>query len=57
MTLDQRLVNKGKSEPRDGLAQHGKVHVGLAQHYANDLADSGWSAADTVSLAANVVSL
>ena len=57
MTLDQRLVNKGKSEPRDGLAQQGKVHVGLAQQYATDLADSGWSATDTTSLAANVVNL
>lgn len=57
MTLDQRLVNKGKGEPRDGLAQQGKVHVGLAKQYATDLADSGWSATDTVALAANVVSL
>jgi hypothetical protein len=57
LTLDQRLVNKGKSEPRDGLAQQGKVHVGLAQQHATELADSGWSAADTVSLAASVVSL
>ena len=57
MVQDNRLVTKGKGEPRDGLAQQGKVHVGLAKQYAAELEDSGWSSADTESLAANVVSL
>lgn len=57
MALDDRLVAKGRSEPRGGLAQQGKVHVGLATHYAAKLADAGWSAADTTSLEANVVTL
>jgi hypothetical protein len=57
MALDNRLVTKGKGEPRDGLAQQGKVHIGLAKQYAAALDDSGWSATDTESLAANVVSL
>jgi hypothetical protein len=57
MALDDRLVAKGRSEPRGGLAQQGKVHVGLATHYATKLADAGWSAADTASLEANVATL
>ncbi len=54
MTLDSRLVNKGKSEPRDGLAQQGKVHIELAKQYASALDDNGWSGADTDELVANV---
>ena len=57
MALDSRLVDKGKREPRDGLAQQGKVHVGLAKQYATALDDSGWSATDTEALAANVVKI
>ena len=57
MTLDDRLVAKGRTEPRAGLAQQGKVHVGLATQYAVKLAHAGWSAADTVSLEANVATL
>lgn len=57
MTLDNRLANKGKDEPRDGLAQQGKVHVGLAKQYATELGDNGWSGEDTDELAANVVKL
>jgi hypothetical protein len=57
MAVDVRLVNKGKSEPRDGLAQQGKVHVGLAKQYATELADAGWSSTDTAELATNVGSL
>jgi hypothetical protein len=54
MALDDRLAKKGKDEPRDGLAQQGKVHVGLAQQYAAELDDNGWSATDTQALAVNV---
>src|SRR6185503_13720466 len=57
MPLDMRLVAKGKSEPRDGLAQQGKVHVGLAQHHEAELDDAGWTSTDTGALAANVASL
>ena len=57
MALDTRLVNKGKDEPRDGLAQQGKVHVELAKQYAAELDDNGWAATDTEALAANVVKL
>lgn len=57
MTVDTRLVNKGKNEPRDGLAQQGKVHIELAKQHASALADNGWSGADTDELAANVTKL
>lgn len=57
MTLDNRLVAKGSREPRAGLAQQGKVHVGLATHHAAPLAAAGWAAADTTSLQANVTTL
>lgn len=57
MTLDNRLVAKGRTEPRAGLAQQGKVHVGLATHHAAELNDAGWSAPDTASLEANVAKL
>ncbi|MEP7125950.1 MAG: hypothetical protein ABJE95_33770 [Byssovorax sp.] len=55
--LDPRLIAKGRSEPRAGLAQQGKVHIGLATHHASDLHDAGWSAADTAALHTNVVTL
>lgn len=57
MTFDSRLVNKGKDEPRDGLAQQGKVHIELSKQYASALDDNGWSGADTDDLAANVAKL
>jgi hypothetical protein len=57
MTVDTRLVNKGKNEPRDGLAQQGKVHIELAKQHASALDDNGWSGADTDELAANVAKL
>lgn len=57
MTLDTRLVAKGRSEPRGGLAQQGKVHVGLATHHALELDDAGWSATDTAALTTNVATL
>lgn len=57
MALDTRLVAKGRGEPRDGLAQQGKVHVGLAHQYAAELDDAGWSAADTTDLADAVAKL
>jgi len=54
MALDSRLVAKGRTEPRAGLAQQGKVQVGLAQEHAAPLDEAGWSPADTAALAANV---
>jgi hypothetical protein len=57
MTLDMRLVAKGKNEPRDGLAQQGKTHVALAQQYADELEEAGWPPEDTAALAANVALL
>lgn len=57
MTLDIRLINKGKSEPRAGLAQEGKVHVGLAKQHEAALEANGWLPKDTDALAVNVASL
>ena len=57
MTLDHRLVAKGRTEPRAGLAQQGKVHVGLAKHHAVELAEAGWAPDDTTSLEASVAKL
>ena len=37
MSLDLRLVEKGRGQPRDALAQEGKVHVALANHHAAEL--------------------
>jgi len=55
--MDMALVQKGRGEPRDGLAQQGKVHVGLAKQYADALAEHGWSSDDTIALEKNVASL
>lgn len=55
--LDLRLIAKGRSEPRAGLAQQGKVHVGLGTHHVLELDEAGWSPADTASLEANVALL
>jgi hypothetical protein len=57
MELDRRLVEKGKHEPREGLAQQGKVHCELAKKYATELAGNGWSAEDTVAFEAEVTAL
>ncbi|MCK6586460.1 MAG: hypothetical protein L6Q76_02640 [Polyangiaceae bacterium] len=50
MTIDMRLVTKGRSEPLDGLLEQGKVHVALAKQYAAALIESGWSEEDTSAL-------
>lgn len=55
--MTMALVQKGRGEPRDGLAQQGKVHVGLAKQYADALAEHGWSSDDTIALEKNVASL
>lgn len=57
MGYDLRLVDKGTGQPRDALAQEGKVHVGLAEHHAAELEKHGWAAADTAALKANVALL
>jgi hypothetical protein len=50
MTIDMRLVTKGRGEPMEGLLQQGKVHVTLAKQYAAALIESGWSDEDTSAL-------
>jgi hypothetical protein len=57
MEIDERLVKKGKNEPRDGLMQQGKVHVALAKQFAAELTDGGWSSDDTIALEGYVTSL
>lgn len=57
MTVSMKLVNKGRGEPRDGLVQQGKVHVGLAKKHATELAGAGWTAEKTQALEAGVTSL
>jgi hypothetical protein len=57
MSLDNRLIAKGKNEPRAGLMQQGRFHVGLAHQHATELADAGWSSDDTISFTANVAKL
>lgn len=50
MAVDMRLAAKGKSEPREALAQQGRAHITLAKQYADALIESGWSAEDTTAL-------
>lgn len=57
MTMDMRLVTKGRSEPLDGLLQQGKVHIALAKQYAAALVESGWSDEDTSALELEVARL
>jgi hypothetical protein len=57
MTMDTRLVTKGRSEPLDGLLQQGKAHVALAKQYAESLIESGWSGEDTSALELEVARL
>jgi hypothetical protein len=57
MKIDERLARKGRNEPRVGLMQEGKVHVGLAKQFAADLADNGWSSDDTLALESHVATL
>jgi hypothetical protein len=57
MSLDLRLVEKGRGQPRDALAQEGKVHVALANHHAAELEEHGWSAADTAAFEGQVSAL
>jgi hypothetical protein len=54
MTIDTRLVTKGRGEPLEGLVQQGKVHVTLAKQYAEALIESGWSDEDTSALSLEV---
>lgn len=52
MTIDVRLVNKGMHEPRAGLVDEAALKVALGREYASELAEHGWSAADTDELEA-----
>jgi hypothetical protein len=57
MSVSMKLVKKGRGEPRDGLVQQGKVHVGLAKKHATELAGAGWPAEKTQALENGVTSL
>jgi hypothetical protein len=57
MSLDIRLIAKGKNEPRAGVMQQGRFHVGLAHQYAAELDAAGWSPDDAISFVANVTKL
>lgn len=57
MALDDRLIRKGRSEPRLGLVEQGKVTAGLAVEHAAALAGFGWSADDTKKLQEGVAEL
>ena len=47
MNLDQRLIRKGRSEPREGLVQQARMHLELAHRYQSRLEDFGWLPSDT----------
>ena len=57
MTVSMKLVKKGRGEPRDGLVQQGKVHAGLANKHATELASAGWTAEKTQAIEAGVTAL
>lgn len=57
MAIDTRLAMKGGREPTRGLAQQGRVSVGLARAHEADLVLFGWPKADTDALEANVAAL
>jgi hypothetical protein len=54
MAHDERMVAKGMHEPREGLAQQGRVQVELAKQHATELARHGWPAKMTSELANQV---
>jgi hypothetical protein len=57
MTVDRKLVAKGRGEPLAGLTYQAKVHLGLVQKHAEPLSKAGWSAEDTEALAAAIPAL
>lgn len=57
MTLDARLVKKGKNESRERLVQQARVHVNIARRHADVLAEHGWTPRDTDSLYTGLVIL
>lgn len=57
MTLDMRLVAKGKDEPLAAVIQQGRYHAGLGGTCETDLADWGWSKEQTQALAEDVSQL
>lgn len=50
MNFDQRLIRKGKNEPREGLVQQARVAIDLATRYEAKLQDHGWLPTDTQAL-------
>lgn len=57
MTLDSRLVKKGRNEPREGLIQQARVLVALAKQYEDPLKRFGWMPRDTDQLHTGMVLL
>jgi len=57
MSMDMRLITKGRNEPLRGLAQQARVHVVLARKHAQALAEAGWSPDDTATFEAAVPKL
>jgi hypothetical protein len=57
MAIDEKLVKKGRGEPRLGLIEEGRYHVGLAREHAAELAENGWSKDKTAALEKNVGTL
>jgi hypothetical protein len=50
--VDQRIFNKGRQVPTDGLLQQARAHIALVEKHAGELATYGWSKAATASLKA-----
>lgn len=57
MTTDRELIEVGKTLSRSKTAHVGRVHAGLAQSYAADLARVGWTALDTNDLIKSIADL
>lgn len=54
MTVNAKLVQKGKAIPRDGLVVQGHAHVELEKRYRDPLAKRGWTPALTTLLVESV---
>ena len=48
--LDMKYVDKGQSEPREGLRDEGVVHVGLGKKHQEALSEYGWMETDTTNM-------
>ena len=57
MTLDRRLIAKGRGEPFQALVEQGRYHAEQAALHAADLAASNWTAEQSAALLAEIVAL